>query len=64
VALIDKVGGEPRLHGSEGNARGARNRPYHYPQRRPMSSNFTTWRAFAGRFLIALVVGSMLMAGV
>jgi len=29
-----------------------------------MSSNFTTWRAFAGRFLIALVVGSMLMAGV
>jgi len=29
-----------------------------------MSSRLTTWRAFGGRFLIALVVGSMLMAGV
>jgi len=29
-----------------------------------MSAHLTSWRAFGGRFLIALVVGSMLMAGV
>jgi len=29
-----------------------------------MSARLTSWRAFGGRFLIALVVGSMLMAGV
>ena len=29
-----------------------------------MSTRLTSWRAFGGRFLIALVVGSLLMAGV
>jgi len=29
-----------------------------------MSARLTSWRAFGGRFLIALVVGSLLMAGV